>query len=102
MLGGDEPVAEPAVQGGGGDAEFLAASATVTGALLWVVVGRRRGISSGGAVLDTTGGERLSAGAGAALPVEDCGDDRVGVMDGEATNQATVSSSVRSVLFGGA
>ena len=55
---------------------------------LWVVVG----LVAGDFVvvaqrLDPTGGERQSAGGAAALPVEDVRDRRVGVVDGEATQQ---------------
>jgi len=91
LLTGDEAVVEPAQQGGRGDAELAGglghveqvsfgggvAAGLVAGD---VPVGAQRG--------DSIGGERQSAGGGAVLPVEDPGDLGVGVVHGQAADQA--------------
>ena len=89
LLAGDEPVGQPAVQGGGGQAQLVGG----------VGHGEQFSFGRGGfglvagdvpvvaQRLDPTGGERQSAGGAAVLPVEDVRDHRVGVVDGEAADQ---------------
>ena len=89
LLAGDEPVGQPAVQGGRGEAEFgggvghgeqLSVLRVVGGCVAGdvVVVAQR---------LHPTGGERQAAGGAAALPVEDVGDRGVGIVGGQAAHQ---------------
>ena len=89
LLAGDKPIAEPTVQGGGrrgqfggglGHGEQLCFGRVVGGCVAgdFVVVAQR---------LDPTGGERQAAGGAAALPVEDVGDHRVGIVGGQTAHQ---------------
>ena len=66
-----------------------AASATLTGSRVgWFGAGLVAGdLPVGAKAGHDRGGERLSAGAGAALPVEDPGDSRVGVVNGQTAHQ---------------
>jgi hypothetical protein len=89
LLAGDEPVAQPAVQGGGSEPEFFGG------------VGHGERVSFGGVVaglvagdvpvvaqaLDSTGGERQSSGGASGLPVEDPGDLVVRVVDGQSPEE---------------
>src|SRR5712692_6535206 len=89
LLAGDEPVAEPAVQGGGGEAEFGGGVGhgeqfSFLRVVAWLVAGDAPVVPQ---ALDLTGGVWHSAGRGAALPVEDPGDLGVWVVDRETPGQ---------------
>src|SRR5215218_10834830 len=89
LLGGDEPVVDPAVHGGGNDAElarrFGDADRIGVGGFgagpvaSYLPVGAKAG--------HDRGGERLAASAGAALLVEDTGDGRVRVVNGQTAHE---------------
>jgi hypothetical protein len=89
LLAGDEPVAEPTVQGGGCQAEFGGGVGHGEQfCFLWVVGGCVAGDFVVVAQrLHPTGGERQAAGGAAALPGEDVRDRRVGIVGGETADE---------------
>ena len=95
----DEPVVEPAVDGGGGDAELFGGSCDGEQFAVGWVAGRLVGgdVAVAAQAADDDCGESLAGGGAAALAVEDPGDRAVVVVDGEPLSSAIVSSSVRIV-----
>ena len=89
MFTGDEAVVKPAVQGGGGDAEDLGGlgdrEQLAVGWLGGRLVGGDAAVAAKTA--DDDRGEPLAGRGAASLAVEDPGDRRVGVVDGEPFEQ---------------
>ena len=103
LFAGDEAVAEPAVQGGGRQSEFLCGvghgERFSFGRVVAVLVAGN--VRSGGAGLDPTGGVWQSAGGAAVLAVEDVARSlRRGSGRRGGGCRSMVSSSVRKVLGG--
>jgi len=91
LFSGDEPVAEPAVQGGGGETELVGGVGdgeefAFCGLVVFggVVAGYLPVVAES---LDSAAGEGQSSGAATSLAVEDPGDSGVGVVQGETAYQ---------------
>jgi len=89
LFAGDESVLEPAVKGGGGDAELVGGLADGKQLPVGRLVGRLVGgnVAVAAQPADDDLGEPLAGGGAAALAVEDPGDRRVVVAGGQPSEQ---------------
>ncbi len=89
LLAGDDAVIEQAMNGRGSHAECDGGLPDRHELALGRIGGplAARNTPVAAQIADTAGGEAMAVGRGAALPIEDAGDDAIGIMDREAAYQ---------------